>query len=279
MGVVFSQMIDDARNARMHIGTAEVFSGDHFTSRCLDQRRTAEKNSTLVLDDDRLVAHRWHVGAAGRARAEHSGDLRNASRRQVGLVEENAAEVFLIREDFILHRQKGTAGIDQIDAGQAIFQRDFLRPQVLFHRQRVVGAALYRGIVGNNHAFDAFDAADADDHRRRRHIPTIHIVGGELGDFEKGRAGVEQGADPFARQQLAARQVLLACRLGAAEGDLVDLFMQIGNHRLHRCRVGQKVRAARVELGFKDGHVSSLFVSELEVAYGEDGFYQLYRLT
>ncbi len=131
VGIVFGQMIDDAGNARMHIGAAEVFGRHDFAGRRLDQRRAAEKDRALVLDDDRLVAHRRHVGAAGRARTHDGGDLRNALRRQVGLVEEDAAEVLLVRENLVLHGQEGAAGIDQIDAGQAVFQGDFLRPQVL----------------------------------------------------------------------------------------------------------------------------------------------------
>ena len=67
VGVVFGQMIDDAGNARMHVGTAEVFGRDDFTRGGFHQRRTAQKDRALVLDDDGLVAHGRHVGAAGRA--------------------------------------------------------------------------------------------------------------------------------------------------------------------------------------------------------------------
>jgi hypothetical protein len=258
MRVVFGQMVDDAGNARMHIGAAEVFRGHHFAGRRLDQRRAAEKDRALILDDDRLVAHRRHVGATGGARAEHGGDLRNALGREIGLIEEDAAEVLLVRKNFVLHGQEGAAGIDQIDAGQPVFHGDFLRPQMLFHGQRVIGAALHRRIVGDDHAFDAFDAADAGDHRGRRDIAAIHAIGGELADFQKGRAGVEQAIDPLARQQLAACQMLLARRFRAAEGDLVDFFMEVADDRFHGRHVGLKVGRTRVELGFQYGHVSSL---------------------
>ena len=78
--VVLGQMVGDAGDARMHVAAAEVFGRDHFAGRGLHQRRAAEKDGALVLDDDRLVAHRRHVGAAGGARAHHDGDLRNALR-------------------------------------------------------------------------------------------------------------------------------------------------------------------------------------------------------
>ena len=41
-------------------------------------------------------------------------------------------------------------------------------------------------------------------------------MGGELADLEKGRAGVEQAVDAFARQQLATRGVASLGLLAAA---------------------------------------------------------------
>jgi hypothetical protein len=43
--------------------------------------------------------------------------------------------------------------------------------------------------------------------------------------------------------------VLLARRFGAAEGDFVDFFMQIGDNRSHGIHVGLKIGRARV-VGF-----------------------------
>jgi len=74
-------------------------------------------------------------------------------RGQVGLVEEDAAEVVAVGEDLVLVRQVRAAGVDQVDAGQAVLRGDFLRAQVLLHRHREVGAALDRGVVADDHAF------------------------------------------------------------------------------------------------------------------------------
>jgi hypothetical protein len=64
--------------------------------------------------------------------------------------------------------QVGAAGIDQIDAGQVVLFGDLLRPQVLLHGHREVGAALHRRIVGDDHDLAARDPADAADHARAR---------------------------------------------------------------------------------------------------------------
>jgi hypothetical protein len=60
----------------------------------------------------------------------------------------------------------------------------------------------------------------------------------------------------------------LARRFGAAEGDFVDFFMQIGDNRSHGIHVGLKIGRARVKLGFQDSHVASLFLFATDVQTG-----------
>ena len=119
------------------------------------------------LDDHGLVGHRRHVGAAGGARAHHAGDLRDALRGQVGLVEEDPAEVLAVGEDLVLHRQERAAGVDEVDAGQVVLGGHGLRAQVLLDRDRVVGAALDGRVVGDHHDLAAADPADAGDDAAR----------------------------------------------------------------------------------------------------------------
>ncbi len=70
---------------------------------------------------------RRDIGPARGAAAHDAGDLRDAERRHVGLVEEDPPEVLAVGEDFGLIGQVRPAAVDQIDAGQAVFLRDFLR--------------------------------------------------------------------------------------------------------------------------------------------------------
>ncbi len=56
--------------------------------------------------------------------------------RQPRLVVEDAAEVLAVRKDLGLQRQEGAAGVDEIEAGQGVVERDLLRPEVLLHRHR-----------------------------------------------------------------------------------------------------------------------------------------------
>ena len=191
----------------MDIGAAQIFRRHHLAGRRLHQRRAAEKNRALIAHDDGFVGHGGNIGAAGRAGAHHHRDLGNALGRHIGLIEENAAEMIAVGKDLVLHGQEGAAGIDQIDAGQVVLLGDFLRAQMLFHGQRIIGSALHRGVIGDDHALDARDAADACDDAGARRVVAIKAMGGELADFEKSRAGIEQGVDALARQKLAARLV------------------------------------------------------------------------
>ena len=190
----------------MQIAAAEFLGADRLAGRRLDQRRPGEKDRPLLLDDDRLVGHRRNIGAAGGAGAHDDGDLRDPGRRHARLVVEDAAEMLAIRKHLGLMGQIGAAGIDQIDAGQTVLRRDLLRAQMLLHRHRIIGAALDRRIVGDDHRLAAIDEADPGDQARAVHVALVHAEGGERADFEKGRAGIDEPGDALAGQQLAARR-------------------------------------------------------------------------
>ena len=203
----------------MHVAAAELLGRDDLAGRGLHQRRAAEEDRALVAHDHGLVRHRRHVGAARGARAHHAGDLRDAAGREVGLVEEDPAEVLPVGEHLVLHRQERAAGVDEVDARQLVLGGDRLRAQVLLHRHRVVGAALDRRVVGDDHALAALDPADpGHDARTRARAPScvVHPGRGQRAQLEERAARVEQPVHPVAHQQLAARGVLLARRLRAA---------------------------------------------------------------
>ena len=77
------------------------------------------------------------------------------ARRHRRLVVEDAAEMLAVGKDLVLVRQVGAAGIDEVDAGQMVLPRDLLGAQMLLHRDRIIGPALDRGVVGDDDAFAA----------------------------------------------------------------------------------------------------------------------------
>ena len=205
--VVVGEVVGDPGDARVQVAAAQLLGGHDLAGRRLHQRRAAEEDRALVADDHRLVAHRRHVRPARRARAEHGGDLRDALRGHLRLVVEDPAEVLAVGEHLVLHRQERAAGVDEVDARQAVLQRDLLRPQVLLHRHRVVGAALDRRVVGDDHALAPGDPPDPGDDPRGRGLAAVEPVRGERRQLEERRRRVEQRVDPVARQQLAPLDV------------------------------------------------------------------------
>lgn len=183
MGIVTRQMIGNAGQACVHVAAAEIFGRDHLSCRRFDQRRTSEKDRSLLLDDDGFIRHGRHIGAARRAGTHDDGDLRNAGRRHIGLIIEDTAEVIAIRKDLVLVRQVCAAGIDKIDAREIVFRRDLLRTKMLLHRDRIVGAAFDRGIVADDHAVTAGDTADTRNQAGTRSLVAVHSVGRRRADF------------------------------------------------------------------------------------------------
>ena len=161
MRIVLGEVVGDAGETGMHVGAAEILGGDFFTGGRFDERRTAQKDRPGALDDDGLVGHRGHVGAARGARPHDDRNLGDAFGRHPRLVEEDAAEMLLVGKHLRLERQERAARVDEVDAGQPVLERDLLRAQVLLDRDRVVGAALDGGVVGDDQDFAAGDASDA----------------------------------------------------------------------------------------------------------------------
>ncbi len=125
---------------------------------------------------------------------------------------------------------------------------------MLLHRQRIIGAAFYRGVVGDDHAFDAFDPADTGDHAGGGDALAVYLVSRQRGDFEKGRTGVEEGVDALAHQQFATRHVTLLSGLATAFADAGEQGAQILDLLQHRCAIGSELGRTGIDLGMQDGH-------------------------
>jgi hypothetical protein len=258
VGVVHRHVVGDAGGARVHLRAAQLLGAHLLARRRLYQRRAAQEDRALVLHDHAFVRHGRHVGAAGGTRPHDQGHLRDAGRREGGLVVEDAPEVVAVGKDLVLVRQVGATGIHQVDAGQTVFAGDLLGAQVLLDGEREIGAALHGRVVGDDHALPPGHAADPGDDPGRRDLAAVQSVGGQLGQLEEGRALVEQRAHPFARQQLAARQVLVACQRAAALLDLLDLGLEVRDQRRHGGVVLAELGRTGRDHALEDGHLLRL---------------------
>src|SRR5262245_62088215 len=192
MFVVRRQVIGNAGHPCMDIAATETFRIDILSRSGFYERRSAEKNRSLIAHDDRLIAHRRYVSAARRTRTHHDRDLWNTQRRHRRLVIEDPTEVLFVREYLILHRQKRTARIDEIDARQEGLERYFLRAQMLLYRDRVIGAALDRCVVDDDDTLAPRYPSNSRNDSGARYDVVIQLMAGQLSDFEKRRARIEQ---------------------------------------------------------------------------------------
>ena len=237
VGVVVGEVVGHPADPAVQVAAAQFLCGDHLAGRGLHQRRTAQEDRALVADDHALVAHGRHVGAAGGARPEDGGDLRDRCLRHRRLVVEDPAEVLAVGEDLVLHRQEGTAGVDEVDARQPVLQRHLLSAQMLLHRHRVVGAALDRGVVGHHDALAAGHPPDAGDDPGCRGLTVVEAVGGQRRELKERTARIQQRVDPLAGQQLATGHVPFPRALATAEGHPAELIGQVGGELEVRRRI------------------------------------------
>ncbi len=254
MFVIGGDMVYHAGYAAMGIGTAEFGCGDDLARGGFDERRTGQENRPLAFragaaHDYGLVAHGRHIGAARGREAHDAGDLRNAARTHIRLIEKDPAEMLFIGKNLGLVRQVGAAAIDQIDTRQIGFECNFLRAQMLLMvRGKYTRRLLTVRVVGDDHDLPAADLANAADQPGARRVVVVKPVGGELAEFQEGRARLEQALDALARQQFAAGDVAGTDRLRAAErGTSRRAVRSCSARPRFYCFVAAKIFARRID--------------------------------
>ena len=116
----------------------------------------------------------------------------NAAGGKLRLVVEDASKVVAIGEDVSLHREEGTTAINQVDAGEPILLGDLLGTEMLLHREWVVGAALDRSIIRDNHHLTPTNTADTSNNPCSGNIIAVDVVGRQRTELEKGSSLIKQ---------------------------------------------------------------------------------------
>jgi hypothetical protein len=106
-----------------------------------------------------------------------------------------------VGEDVGLQREKGAAGVDEVDAGKPVLLGDLLRAQVLLHGEGEVGAAFHGRVVGDDITSRPAHAADAGDEAGRGRGAVVHPQAARAPISRKGavdrsgpRSAPERGA-------------------------------------------------------------------------------------
>ena len=126
-------------------------------------------------------------------------------------------ELAFVGEKVGLVGQEGPAGIHERDNRQAVFPGDLLCPDMFAAGDPEIGAAFHCSIVGDDHALAAFDHSDTGDDAGAGRNTLVHVQSGQLAEFQKGGARIDQPFDPFAGQDLAFFHMTFARHFGAAD--------------------------------------------------------------
>src|SRR5581483_9086658 len=103
------------------------------------------------------------------------------------VIAKDAAKIILVRKNFILHWKKHTCGIDKVNNGKRALEGDALCADNFLGCLRKERTGFYRGIIGNNHAWNALDVAYARDHAGCRNFSPllVHFVSSPKTDLEE----------------------------------------------------------------------------------------------
>ena len=167
-----------------------------------------------------------------------------------------------IGEDLGLERQERAARVHEVEARQPVLACDLLGAEVLFHRQRVVGATLDGRVVGDEDALAALDHPDAGDDARRGRVSVVQLPGGEGVQLEERAPGIDESVDPLPRCELPPRAVPLDCLLAAPSGNERGTLAKLGHERLHR-RAAALERLVAADVGREHGHGRGAYLARV----------------
>ena len=204
LGLGLDHVIRHAALTGVQCCATEVVWVDDFAESGLHDGWTAEEDPADSLDHDHFIRQSGHVGAPRRAATEDNRKLGKAGCRHASLAIEGSSKVILVGEHLVLHWQESSTRVDEVDAAKVVLERDVLGPNLLFDASGEEGAALYGGVVGDEHPRDAMDDADSGDDAGARELIVDLAEPSERGEFEKGRAFVDDHVDAIAGHDLAA---------------------------------------------------------------------------
>ena len=168
-----------------------------------------------------------------------------------------------------LQRQEGPARVHQVDAGQPVFQGDFLGAQVFLHRNRVVGTALDGRVVGRHHHFPAVNHADARDDSSRLYLVFVHPQPGQGTEFQERGVGIRQPVDALPDGQLPPAAVEFHGTGAAALPGPGQTIIKFRHQLRHFPEIFGELGAVDVNSCLDDIHVG--FPCQVSVAGFHDG--------
>ncbi len=125
---------------------------------------------------------------------------------------------------------------------------------MLLHGEGIVGAALDRGIVGDDQALAPADAPNAGDQTRAGRVVVVHTVRRQGAELQERRAGIEEPVNAVAHEELALVALALLVALPPALPGRGEAGAQVGGEGAVVGGVGLGAFIREVELGLDGLH-------------------------
>ena len=187
----------------MHVGAAKFLNRNFFACRCLDERRTTQKNSTRAAYNNVVIRKAGNIGTTGGAMAKDQRQLFYAHFGQDGLVTENSTAHVFVRKHIRLQLQETTRTVAKMDHGQAVFHGNIKGTDDLLDSQWIPCAAFDGRVVGADHNLATGDDANADNRTGRWRIAVISHVACQRRKLQKRRARIKQHLNALTWAHLA----------------------------------------------------------------------------
>ncbi len=257
----------------MHLRAAQFLAAGFLTDRGFHQRGAGQIKPAAFGHEQR-VAHHRQIAAAGHAIPHDRRELRYALRADDGVIAKDAAEIVLVGENLILHREEHAGRIDEVENRQLVIQRKSLGPQHFLARGGKERAGFHRRVVHDDDTQPLHDAPEPHHHAGRRDAARlgVHAFGGPEAQFEEVRQGGRCCCRPRAIRRFrggrrAARRSAVAKQVNALAGrQASELVLSIdalrtapqANHGLACRKLGEQcIERSRGRRGRIGGGVGS----------------------
>lgn len=112
------------------------------------------------------------------------------------MIIEDATKVVSVRKDIRLVRQVRTAGVDEIDAWEAVFLSDCLCSEMFLHGYWIIGASFDRAIICHDHTLHTLHTSHNRNDTASGHIfPRIDLMSSKSRQLQERASSISQGGD------------------------------------------------------------------------------------
>ena len=175
----------------------QSFSIHIFSYGSFYQVGAGEVNGACAFYHNGFITHDGKVSATSHTGTGNHGYLCNSHGTHACIVSKDAAKVFFVRKNFILHRKVYTCAIYNINDRQKILHGNFLHAQIFFTSDGKPCPCFYGLIISHNNALSSAYISNATycSARRAAALLFIHFITRKCTNLYKWSTFIAQVSD------------------------------------------------------------------------------------